>query len=467
MSWIRKCLQLWMELILFAPVVIMAGVLAFPESQRLLWFSLLAAGSIAGLFVRGVLRLRRNWILLPIGVVWTVGVVELTAGWTQSSMFASFGQWLIAIVATCLFALVIFYRGTLIVSRTWEDMFPVQFRWFGLIAYFFGYFFFRYTDQLEPFLPWVYWLGLFCLGFVLWNSNALFLREASHSRGNQPNLSRSVRRMNRTMIVLSYILILVLGSFQQIKDMLEHWIRVLWGLLPRGEEQEEPMPEPPPAPDIQLGDGIEPTEPSIFWRILELVFYWAVGLALAVGLIGLLIYAMPRLGRGLFKLMERFFAFLKRSNEDLDQSTSYIDEESKLGGWKEWRKAMQNRIAQWRQRKDKKEPKWSDLTNNRERVRFLYRRLLARTVALGYVFKPQLTPQETIEDMIRWHTHQANQLKKRDRDGDSRESRISHSKLRLSSDATEWAKLYNRGRYSDEELPDELIQRWKNETDKS
>lgn len=460
MKWLRKSLQLWLEFIIFAPIPIMIGILLFPKALMLYWFAVMLSSPLIGLVLRGILHLRRNWMLLPFALGWGWLAVEITVSWSNHQALASFNQWIIAIIVTSVLAILLFYRGAMLVSRAWEDLFPPQYQWSGLIVYFFSYFFFRYSETLAPYESWVLGLGLFSLGFILWNSNSIFLQEASQARWSNTSLPRSLVKMNKIFIIGLFGIIVLLGSIKQIKDTLHDWLRMLWNYLFSGEVQEEIVPEQQqPLPDFQLGIEDVPHETALFWRILELVFYWAVGIGIVVGLIWLIIIIMPQLRRAIIELFHKIIAFLRRNNNDEEAHTAYVDEASKLTGWN-WRKALQNRLRKWR-RREAKELKWSELIDQRAKVRYLYRQLVAQAVALGYSFRPQLTPAETFEDIKQWQKHMQHASSHDTR----RTAKAKMNSKLIQQLNAQLSSLYNEARYSLNELPEELIQQWKKESE--
>ncbi|WP_038291396.1 hypothetical protein [Acetivibrio straminisolvens] len=48
------------------------------------------------------------------------------------------------------------------------------------------------------------------------------------------------------------------------------------------------------------------------------------------------------------------------------------------------------------------EPDWESLKDNKEKVRYIYRKLLIDAMASGYLFKKYLTPLETVRDIDTW-----------------------------------------------------------------
>ncbi|MDB5083439.1 MAG: hypothetical protein JWN30_325 [Bacilli bacterium] len=78
------------------------------------------------------------------------------------------------------------------------------------------------------------------------------------------------------------------------------------------------------------------------------------------------------------------------------------------------------------------EPRFSDLTTNRQRIRYLYRQLVLRSMLAGYSYKQFLTPRETGEDLSRWG-QQAQRNK-------------------------QLIDLYNQARYSEKPISDEQME---------
>jgi len=56
-----------------------------------------------------------------------------------------------------------------------------------------------------------------------------------------------------------------------------------------------------------------------------------------------------------------------------------------------------------------REPRWEDLSDVTQKVRYLYRRFLIRCISLGYRPKSYMTPNEIKEDLKAWNERKGRQ----------------------------------------------------------
>ncbi|WP_123041610.1 DUF4129 domain-containing protein [Cohnella candidum] len=287
--------------------------------------------------------------------------------------------------------------------------------------------------------------GFVCLAIALFAVNGLHLHGVTLSENDRGRVPSDLKRHNRRFLVAMLVLLALLPAgaggwlFRLLRGAIRGFFAILAALLPKGEPQPTPPPEteaPPPQMEMP------PTkEPGWFLRLLDHVLPYFVLAALAA----LLIWGIYRLYRDhkgfLRRWLEGMARWLRRPGREAE-SPGFTDEQSSLFSWEETlgrlRKSRIGRLL-----KANREPGWKDLTRNRDRIRYLYRKWLREQTAGGYPASPHLTPRETaleVENLRRPERH----------------SRLSRG------DKAEWdeARLidtYYKARYAEEEPTDEEL----------
>lgn len=126
--------------------------------------------------------------------------------------------------------------------------------------------------------------------------------------------------------------------------------------------------------------------------------------------------------------------------------TGFEDETTSLNAAEDLAQSAEQ-LKQWLQDRFRQDTRWNDLTNNRERIRYLYSRLILRAMSKGFDFRSARTPHETVHDLQQWERVQTRPFKR------GRGSR--------DLDYTELSEIYNRVRYGSQEVGDEEVSRMK------
>lgn len=422
-----------LELILFAPVILLIGT-GLPTSWQAPlsapWnaFWLTALGFTAGSLIGDVPRLRRKvYELLLSALVGTAATfLFVNAGW-QVTLGAILGAFFV-------------YRGIRSVRMGRLAGYPPVV--FGLLTavYFIGVPIMTHTELLHGYAAVLNGCGLGALFifFVLSNrSQLLGATLAGTEEAAASSLSRTVRQSSRVWLIVFLVVLTGIAYFQQVGRFLLHVLRsaLVWLIrLMNGKPSEaptEPAATPPPP-------QLPPSDPSKKPAWLEALLHYAmiafialVVLALAAGLIYLLVAKVWPAVRRLLRYLLRG----SQGREDSEASAGYTDEREDLLNWKELPSLWWQRMAgMFGRSSEAQEPGWSQLRSNRERVRFLYRKLIERAARDGYAYKQAYTPSETEQEL-------------------SQNYRLGSAALH---DVT---VAYNRSRYGDEELSTEEVER--------
>lgn len=391
----RRVLSLWglgvVELAMFLPVWLVAAIYAVPGSGlRTVWLLTLPVLTLCGVLLS--FRITKLWIrwlaaavpgllhMLPFHDSVVHGVLLFAASWT-------------AVV-----------RGMYVSSPESRAKAVLRYA-VGLAIYLAGYTVVRLLAEWRPYLPLLTIAGTICLVIALFTVNRRMLQQETlsadeHAAAAVPGL----RRHNRM-----FVLAVTVGAITVTATMsgaLGHWLwlllrALLRALLPGDQPQPEPEPPPQPTNPMQLLPAAE--EKGWFGHLLDILFY-TFGAA-AVGVLGFLLvrtlYRNRRVIAGFVRrVLNRIAAWLGRSQRP-DAGTGYVDEETTIFSWE----SVQGELARkWRQRfgGGRRPERWNELRDNRERVRFLYRRWLRGLANRGYTVRSTLTPEEICQEAQNW-----------------------------------------------------------------
>lgn len=426
----------WIELVIAFPIILVAGMLAldnggFNDGQRLLWLATLPLYSLLGILVRNVARIGMNVVQLLAAVI--------LAG---AATFVMFGTELAAVVPLAA-GVYLIYRGTSYADRRWSRMFVPRHYWLGLAFYFVGFFVVKFTPSLQSYTVLLSVAGLLCLGLALFMTNSHMLHDASFAEGEEPAVPGSVVRHNRVYVGLSLVAIAVIVLFTAgpLGDALYRGVRALFQWLFSSSGGEQATVEPPPEQQPMLLPA-DQGKPALWAEILQIIFY-IIGSIVVLALFGLLLYLIyKRAGGALRKLLHVLSGFLRKRRES-NETTGYVDEETNLFKWEQVGEGFRNRLARMFGKRDKA-ARWENMTSNRERARYLYRRFVQQRIEDGYPLQSGLTPRETERDIGVW-TKQRLQGKK--------------GAPVPPQDGEAIALLYDRARYGAADVSDDEVSR--------
>lgn len=412
------------ELIIFAPLVILAQTYAFDSKLGLTCLQLLLC-FVLGSSVGQLQWLNRKGyeLLLCVGIGYGFSYL------LQSSLLST-------IVSTAIGALLVF-RGIRYTKDGWLSLYPPGAFVISGVMYFIGVPIMVRTNLMHPYVITLNAAG-FCsliLYFFITNRAQLLTATlAGNDRAAASSLSQTVKRSSRIWLIVFIAIIAAVGYFQQVKDGLLHLIHniVAWllGLMSSDAPPEVPQPSPSATPPMQFPPST-PHEPGwfgIFMQYVQLIFGYLLVIALVLGCIYVLI---KKLVPAVLALLRRFMNRSLRQDQGGD-AEGYTDEKETLVDWKELPLIWWQKASSTLRRSSAAEPTWAQQPNNQERIRFLYRLLIGQASKRGYAFKKSLTPNETGREL----THQ---------------TELSEASVHTLTSA------YNRVRYGRETVTDEQL----------
>ncbi|MEK4516322.1 hypothetical protein NSS64_13650 [Paenibacillus sp. FSL H8-0122] len=414
---------IWMaafiEWLLLLPVWLVLQTYFQPEAEALRWIYLLPVLAAAGVLLRE--KCNRRWKQLLAALVLGAISAALTGTLTLMGLPLAAGAAVSAFLGM---------TAATRVNRLWLYI-------SGIMLYFVASIAFSRIPGLQPSAPVLTWSGSLCLILALLATNSTHLRYSSLN-GGAGNLPQGLRRHNR-MFVIGFIILAALlaaGGGRAVGMLLWNMTRAFFAWLSRlssGSEEAPPaeaLPEAiPPMP------AAEPGEPGLLSMILNIGFYILGAAAILALMYFILRWLYRNTGGILRRAMDRLLSLLRR---DTPAAAGYQDEETSLFNWEQtvqdFRQYVRSKLTPASRR-----DRWEVMDGSRERIRWLYRHWLRARHEEGYEVKPYLTPQETSADVAAWSQGQKRSSKHTGGDASVNDRLLG---------------LYNKARYTEEELPE-------------
>jgi hypothetical protein len=371
----------WLELISLSPVLLgIAGSLYNGSAWVWGWLAGLAGYTVWGALSASIPFLNRRGLL----ILWTA---PLVVGWAWLLHGVSYHA-LLSVAAGAVLAV----RAAGAVRSGKGEIQPI-FPWMGLALCAPSGFYIHRAEGLGSYSDGLAVIAsvLFLLAILVGNSYSL---SGGTYGGRGRNASaRHMRRFNRLLVAVFGLPIFLL-SFWGLVDgaigtAVKEALRWLLGLM-AGEPVEMPS-EPAATPGPQQSGLPEPKgDPALIWVILEYLLM-AVFIAAAAAFV---YYCFKGLSRWLPGWLKRVAAwFARRGNGQAeDPDPGYVDtvlstREGKPGGGGPLERLK--RLFQSR-----REVRWEDLADNRQRMRYLYAQAVRRAVRVGFRWQAEWTPAE-------------------------------------------------------------------------
>lgn len=375
------------ELAMFLPVWLIVAIYMVPSAvERVVWLLTLPILTLCGVLLS--FRMTKLWVrwltaILP-GLLHMLLFYDTV--WHAVVLFAA--AWTVVV------------RGMAVSSPQSRAKVIARYS-AGLLLYFIGYIVVSRLDEWTPYIPLFTAGGILCIIIALFTVNDRLLRQESFSADDRTvSAVPGLRRHNRWFVAGTAAGAMLVAAAAS--GFLGHWMLVivralLRALLP-SEQAPEPEKEPSPAPAPPMLQAA-PEEKGWFAQLLDILFY-VIGAAAVCVLAFLLLraaYRNRRIIAGLLgRVWRRLAAFLGRTHRP-EAGTGYVDEETTIFSWETVQRALTDK---WLKRFGRAE-RWSELGDNRERVRFLYREWLRGLGKRGYTVRSSLTPEETRVDAQR------------------------------------------------------------------
>jgi hypothetical protein len=279
---------------------------------------------------------------------------------------------------------------------------------FGVLAYFFPSALAGLVPEWKGLLLPLLGGGLFYLATTLFAANRRLMADITFNQASN-RIPADFKRYNRIIVTVILAIMLLLAAF--IGPSLASLLKDSLGFLLRGiSSGAKPTASQEPAPTQQPAntEALPPPGKGSLWaHLLDELLIGILFLLLAAAVIWALYRLYRRAPEYWKRLLGRLLSLL-RLEKKVAPSAGFTDEETSLFSWNEALGRLKNRINLTRP----KEPDWSELPDNRERVRYAYRRWLRKQIDRGYRQKLGLTPLETEQDVLSWLKSAAETKKK-------------------------------------------------------
>lgn len=396
LRFLTPILALWMDTSILFPIILSLYLYAFMPLPFIFFGGLLLASYLFGSLIRKLLIQRNRMISLFFSLLIGLGFAILS-----KILFIE-----LSTLATVFYGLLIAisgWRGVFVSEQPLINSFSKIYCLLSLALYFAFYYLYGKIIAIQDFQQYLLIAGLITIPTVFLLTNSELINEASREELKDSTSMPVVRKNNRILIVITIVISLVIAGFQTIKDAFLYTVKAIVRFImyviqklmelrqSTGGGQEGPSgdgaPELPPA---------EARPPSPFWdavvQIIGTIF-----------LIALLLFAIYFFTKQLIKLWRFIIAQIKRLMEaghwSGGTSDEYDDEKESLLDWQSIRQNYADSLRKWWEGIRSSEPKWNQLRDNRQRVRFLYRQMIFHAIDSGFRFSSYRTPKETIQEM--------------------------------------------------------------------
>lgn len=388
---LKKWFQGILEILALFPVIFSIGIILIPQDVWI-WTGSLIFFYLIGLILGRYILKRPRYVHF---------ISEL--------LITSFIAWLITdsifvIILIILLGCVILDRGIRFSGNSWIEMLPTTVLWTGLFLYLIGGAIYSLAPNLQPYFIYIAWAGLIYTIIILFTINSMHIKAASlPEEGKKPILSSNILKNNKLLVLLTMVFIAIVSNFNKLRKGITELIKRLFRLIIRIIDylttlMYQPITDNGPSGQDSMDMLLPPAEdPSWILKLLEV---------LATIIAGIVILILLLLGlKALYKLSKKLYNYLLNILKDrlsFHEDTGYIDEKENLMGLADIGRGYMDRFHQWIKKLMEREPKWEELVDNHQRIRYLYRNLILKYMKEGYTYKNYLTPNETSKDIQDW-----------------------------------------------------------------
>ena len=217
-------------------------------------------------------------------------------------------------------------------------------------------------------MPYLMTTGVTWIMICVFAMNILSLSRVAAGR----KLSKGLVTGNITMTVILSGLVLLVASAGAYKDFIFKIIRAIFAFIFGGTDSEE-VPMETQAPEgggFDLSQLMEESKSSPFWDFMDKVFYVLMIAVLAV----ILFFFVKKIIKVLSGVFSRVMSYLK-ANDASEAILSFEDKEESVFDKGQFNTLIKERLQKIRKSLTRKQ-KFSDMKDNREKVRFIYKSIL-------------------------------------------------------------------------------------------
>ncbi len=360
-----------------------------PDTLRPLFLLTMLACGLLGILTRRlipspILQLILGLPLCAAGAVW----LSITVAGRQEPL---------CFIIPAILAPLIYYRGHQHGQNEWNAILPVYAPAVLMTLTFLLMALIQYLNALEGFMPFLALAGTLSLIVSFYAMNHINRRNLADDQRAGGDGAAVSRRLSPQNIVLLGV-IMAVGFLLTCTPWLFSLFRWVFHTIVRGIAWFFEMLfrfQTAPSGSAQGGSDMagmvgDPT-PRPFWDAFFKVFTYVVGVLSAIAFAVLIVLALRN---GIRLLMEVLRKFLDQKGILMDRSTDFEDTHESLVQLRDLPKQyldnLKNRL--------RRIPRWGELKDETERVRFLYSHSLRKAERYGYRHKTSRTARESLDE---------------------------------------------------------------------
>ncbi|MCT2534236.1 DUF4129 domain-containing protein [Aquibacillus koreensis] len=393
---VRNFFQKWLlgmiEYLILFPIVFLIGIYFVPTEILGVWLAMFSCLFLVGLCVRKLVKERSYVVYIFLSLILS----------TAPAIFIS--DSVIGSIFTFLFGGLVVLRGMMYATQSWVELSLTRLLWTaGFPIYFISYLFYLNIAPMTPYVDMITWLGIVMILITFFVSNEEHLKTATHAKTKDAMVSRVIKNTNRIYLAIMFIAIILLTNFQVVQTL---FVSVVGGILQTIINITEMFPsngvEDPqsrPRVEFMFSGGEDQSSFNVWMNWLTIIGGSVLVLALLVLSLMLIFKRTRIIVKRWFAYIQKVFARIFRRKKD-DNVGGYIDESESLIDWKLWREKVTTRAKEVVSSFFSRGPQFHALSN-KEKVRYIYRHLLAEKTKNGFEVKPSNTPHETLIELQR------------------------------------------------------------------
>jgi hypothetical protein len=387
---LSKVIAIWMDFWIMFPVVLTVFLSAGLNMQLSAFIAFLSGAYVSGMILRRLLIRKNKLLTIIITLILCIGFSIL------------FGKGISNTVVLALLTFVTACRSISIVENPLHISFPRVYTYTALFVYFLAFYLYGKIVVLKEFQSYILYAGLIMVPSTFLLINSEVLMQASRAELKESSSMPIVKRNNRILTILLIIVGFVIAGYNTLKEIVVNAVQAVILFLLRLIESimnllNTPLKgQPTPGePGMPMLPPAEAAEISPFWEMVSTVLGYLALIIAGIGFIFLLGKVLVKLFKFIVELVKRLMAQSNWTGEIY----GYSDEKESLIDWQAIKNSYAEGFKEWLERIFNNEPRWGQLTDNSQRVRYLYRHLVLRAIGTGYSFKASRTPDETIKDL--------------------------------------------------------------------
>lgn len=352
--------------------------------------------SLAGPCIWGIFRGGMRPLQLILGLACCVAGIVVT--------FAFMPFLAVRLAYALVVILCVYLRGFYIADKPWDEIAPATVYTFLIFC---NMLFMiavgvlpalaKYRTAVTVFGPVVAIGSLLTMNSV--NMKSLTAVQRDKQKSGNMTVSRSMKLVNRLMVLVTFCVVLVLSLFGKMAGLLMKGFKILWAWIVGRAPAETHGPttsEELESAEDQLMDAVRESAaarkgiPEWLQNVFQVAMY-VMAVLLLIALLCLLGYAVYLGVKKLVELYRRMSIASGRKDEDTEEYTDVQERLQISDVAKAYLDKLRAEVERLRP-----EPSWSSFKTVPEKIRYLYRRAVYKGMNSGWKYSSALTPSQTV-----------------------------------------------------------------------